>query len=339
MRTRHPSVRGTMRRFGAAIVTLVCASAIVGLSAVPASAATCSGDATMTIDLASDESVTLSLTGADDPRTIDVTPADPSCGGFDTGTVSTIHVNGADGGERVTIAQNGSAPFPHQITSSIVLALGGGTDSLVVIGQTTADTIGFGTNGVSLDADDTPDVTGVDTVEASVVDAGGGDDTVSGKEGGGLGGDFATALTLEGEEGNDALTGGAGDDAIGGGSGNDALKGAAGGDTVDGGAGDDVVSGGSANDALLGGAGADRLKGGADTDTLDGGDGGDTLSGGGGPDTVNGGDEDDRVEGGGGDDEVNGEPGRDQLSGGPGDDHCLGGPDPDSITGCEHGHP
>ena len=168
----------------------------------------------MTIDLSSGEAVTLSLSGADDPRAIDVTPADPSCGGFDTSTVTTIHVNGADGDESVTIDQAGSVPFPHQNTIAIDLALGGGSDSLVIVGQTTADAIGLGTNGISLDAGGTPDVTGVGTAENVTIRAGGGDDAVSGKEGAGLGNAFATTLTVDGEEGNDDLTGGDGDDTI-----------------------------------------------------------------------------------------------------------------------------
>ena len=321
------------------LTVLVLAAFFVGLSAMPASAATCSGDGTMTIDLASGEAVTLSLSGADDPRVIEVTPNDPTCSGFDTSTVTAIQVNAADGDESVTIDQTGSAPFPHQNTISIGLALGGGTDALVIVGQTTADAIGLGTGGISLDVGGTPDITGVDTVESVTIRAGGGDDTVSGKEGGGLGDIFAVALTIDGETGNDALTGGSGNDGIAGGDGNDTLKGATGGDTFDGGAGDDVVSGGAADDAVVGGAGNDRLAGGDDIDTVDGGAGKDTMTGGEGADTVNGGDGDDLLKGGGGDDDVNGEAGRDELAGGPGNDRCLGGPDPDSITGCERGHP
>jgi Ca2+-binding RTX toxin-like protein len=315
------------------------ASFVVGLSAVPAYAATCSGGTTMTIDLVSEESVAVSLEGAGDPLAVVVTPADPSCSGFNTDTVTTVRVNGTGGNESVTIDQSGAAPFPHQNTVSIDLALGDGTDSVVIIGQGTADAIGFGTNGISLDAGGTPDVTGVGTVESSTVNAGGGDDTVSGREGGGLGGDFATALTLHGEDGNDTLTGGDGDDEISGESGNDTLRAGAGADTLDGGAGGDVVSGGDASDVVMGVAGSDQLKGGDGGDTLDGGAGDDTLAGGEGADTVNGGDGNDGLRGGGNNDDVNGDPGRDELAGGHGDDHCLGGPNPDSITGCESGHP
>jgi len=333
-------MRGLYRRprvvavFGVLVVSFV-----LGLGAVPAYAATCSGGTTMTIDLAGGESISLSLSGGADPLAIVVTPSDPSCGGFDTSTVTAIHVNGTGGNETVTIDQTGSAPFPHQNTVSIDLALGDGTDLLIITGQSTADAIGFGVNGISLDAGGTPDVTGVGTAEGSTVNAGDGDDTVSGKEGGGLGGVFATALTIDGGVGDDALTGGDGDDQISGGSGSDTLKSGAGDDTLDGGSGADFVSGGDASDVVMGGSGNDQVKGGDGGDTLDGGAGGDTLTGGEGADTVNGGGGNDRLKGGGNDDDVNGDPGRDELAGGRGNDRCLGGPDPDSITGCETGHP
>ena len=333
-------IRGLCRRPRvAAVLGALLASLVVGLGAVPAYAATCSGSTTMTIDLASGESIAVSLSGGADPLGILVTPSDPSCGGFDTSTVTTIRVNGTGGNESVTIDQSGSAPFPHQNTVSIDLALGDGTDSLVITGQSTADAIGFGANGISLDAGGTPDVTGLLTVEGSIVNAGGGDDTVSGKEGGGLGGDFATTLTISGEDGDDTLTGGDGDDVITGGSGNDTLKAGAGNDTVDGGSGADAVSGGDGSDMVVGAGGSDALKGGDGADTVDGDAGGDTLSGGEGSDTVNGGEGNDRLKGGGNDDDVNGDAGRDELAGGHGNDHCIGGPDPDSITGCERGHP
>jgi len=339
LEARPSGHRKVVRRAVAASAALSLGAFIVGLSAVSAYAATCSGGMTMTIDLVSEESVALSLDGAADPRGIVVAPAGPSCVGFNTDTVTTIQVNGTGGNESVTIDQSGSAPFPHQNTVSIDLALGDGTDSILIIGQSTADAIGFGANGISLDAGGTPDVTGVGTIESSAVNAGDGDDTVSGKGGSGLGGVFATALTIDGGMGDDALTGGDGDDDISGGSGNDTLKSGAGDDMLDGGSGADVVSGGDASDVVMGGSGNDQVKGGDGGDTLDGGAGGDTLTGGEGADTVSGGDGNDRLKGGGNDDDVNGDPGRDELAGGRGNDHCLGGPDPDSITGCESGHP
>jgi Ca2+-binding RTX toxin-like protein len=325
--------------FAAVLCVLVLAAFAIGSMATPASAVTCSGGGTMTIALGGGESVTISLSGGSDPRTIDISPSDPSCGGFDTANVNTIHVDGSDGNESVTINQAGSAPFPHQSTTSIELALGGGSDALLIVGQATADDIELGGNGISLDAGESADVTGLGSIENLAVAAGGGDDTVSGKQGDALGGDLPSAVTIAGGEGNDALTGGKGNDVIGGGGGGDTLKGAKGNDTLDGGGGNDVVSGGAGRDALTGGAKGDRMKGGGDRDTLDGSDGNDTISGGAGPDIVLGGPGNDRLDGSGGDDNVKGEEGRDQLSGGDGNDHCLGGPDPDSITGCEHGRP
>jgi len=322
--------RKLVRRAVATCAALALAAFMVGLSAVPALAVACSGGATMTIDVSGGESIALSLSGEADPLAIVLTPSDPGCGGFDTSTVAAIQVNGTGGDESVTIDQGGSAPFPHQNSTSIDLALGAGADALVIAGQITADSIGFGADGISLDAGGTPDVTGIATVESFTVDAGGGDDSVSGKGGGGLGGEFSPAITIHGEAGNDALTGGGGNDTSSGGTGGDTLRGADGGD---------VVSGGGGSDTVDGGAGKDRLKGGDNGDTIDGGGGNDTLTAGGGGDVVIGGNANDVLDGGGGDDDVNGGPGRDQLSGGPGNDRCLGGPDADSITGCESGHP
>jgi Ca2+-binding RTX toxin-like protein len=337
---RRPSVRrSTIRPVVGACAALAVASFVVGLSAVPAWAVTCSGSGTMTIDVADGESVTISLNGAQDPRTIVVSPSDPSCGGFDTSNVTTIQVNGTAGNESFTINQAGSAPFPHQNTNSIELALGGGSDALPIVGQATADSIGLGRDGISLDGGSTPDVTGIGSVENLAVAAGGGDDTVAGKQDDGLGGDLRIEATITGGVGGDTLTGGRSNDVVSGGDGSDSLKGGKGADTMGGGRGNDVVSGGAGKDAVSGGAKGDRLKGGGDGDTIDGGDGNDTATGGGGPDVVLGGPGNDGLDGGPGDDHLKGEAGRDQLSGDKGNDLCQGGPDPDSITACEHGSP
>ena len=292
----------------------------------------------MSIVLASGESVALSLSGEAEPRTIVVTPSDPSCEGFDTSTIATIMVNGAAGDEGVTIDQAGSAPFPNENTVSIMLALGDGFDALLIVGRNTADTIGFGADGISLDAGSTPDVTGADTVESFGVNAGGGDDVVSGKQGGGLGASFASPLSVGGDVGHDTLTGGSGDDTIDGGVGDDALRGAGGRDRLAGDVGSDVVSGGGNSDVLSGGSGGDRLKGADGSDTMRGDGGRDTMTGGEGSDSVIGGEGNDRVKGGKDDDVVKGNNRNDQLYGGPGNDHCLGGPGADSMTGCESGH-
>ena len=280
--------RKLVRRAVATCAALALAAFIVGLSAVPAFAVTCSGGATMTIDVSGGESIALSLSGEADPLAIELTPSDPGCGGFDTSTVTAIQVNGTGGDESVTIDQSGSAPFPHQNSTSIDLALGAGADALVIAGQSTADSIEFGADGISLDAGGTPDVTGIGTVESFTVDAGGGDDSVSGKGGGGLGGEFSTAITIHGEAGNDALTGGGGNDTVDGGAGKDRLKGGDKGDTIDGGGGNDVVIGGDGNDVLEGGGGDDDVNGGPGRDQLSGGPGNDRCLGGPDPDSITG---------------------------------------------------
>ncbi len=242
------------RRLGAALSTLALAAFIVGLTAIPAFAAvSCSGGATMTIDVTAGTAFTISLSGAPAPFDIDVTPNDGSCGTFDTGTVTSIHVNGLDGqNDSLTIDQSGAAAFPVGSTATFVLAMGTGTDSLAITGAAGADVIGLGANGISLDSGQTPDVTGTGTVETFTVNSGAGDDQVSGAGGGGLGGVFTAALVLNGSDGADNLAGGSGADTINGGNGNDTLAGNDGNDTVNGGtdSGADSMTGGNGTDTL-----------------------------------------------------------------------------------------
>ena len=89
-----------------------------------------------------------------------------------------------------------------------------------------------------------------------------------------------TATTLDGDGGNDIITGSYADDVMNGGDGNDTLKGKGG---------DDTLSGGPKNDTLNGGSGADTLNGGPGNDKLvGGGGGGDICNGNAGKDTATG---------------------------------------------------
>ncbi|MBA3756453.1 MAG: hypothetical protein H0X02_09600 [Nitrosomonas sp.] len=81
---------------------------------------------------------------------------------------------------------------------------------------------------------------------------------------------MAVAATINGNGGNDIITGG---------SGSDFLNGVEGNDTITGNAGDDNISGVGGNDNISGGGGADNLTGNVGKDTLNGGSGADTLSG------------------------------------------------------------
>lgn len=91
-------------------------------------------------------------------------------------------------------------------------------------------------------------------------------------------------VDIDAGAGDDTVTGGSGADLIDGGSGADALSGGGGADTLSGGEGADSLDGGEGSDSLLGGTGADTLDGGAQADTIDGGAGDDSLIGGDGDD-------------------------------------------------------
>ena len=85
------------------------------------------------------------------------------------------------------------------------------------------------------------------------------------------GSDLTVPTLIEGDAGNDHLTGGAGPDTLLGGDGRDTLKGRGGDDLLDGGEGKDNLDGGSGNDILLGGGGNDMLNSGKGHDLLVGG--------------------------------------------------------------------
>ncbi|HTK77795.1 MAG TPA: calcium-binding protein, partial [Gemmataceae bacterium] len=95
----------------------------------------------------------------------------------------------------------------------------------------------------------------IGTSEKLVLNANGGDDTITASNG------LSTLiqLTIDGGAGNDTITGGDGNDRLLGGDGNDTLVGNAGDDTLIGGPGDDVLIGGPGNDILNGAPGNDTL--------------------------------------------------------------------------------
>ena len=84
---------------------------------------------------------------------------------------------------------------------------------------------------------------------------------------------------LDGGGGNDTIRGGDGNDTIDGRDGDDSLNGGGGDDTIRGGRGNDSVVGGAGNDALYGEAGADTLRAGAGRNLLNGGAGVDRFFG------------------------------------------------------------
>ena len=170
-----------------------------------------------------------------------------------------------------------------------------------------------------------------------------------------------SSLTVDGGDGDDALTGGNDNDTLKGGPGSDVLAGAGLDDRLDGGPGGDVLRGGDGHDILDDGdAGGllsgDLLNGGAGVDTVDysrrtgpltvdlqvdqvGGEAGESdelrrieaVKGGFGDDTLIGSGQRDILFGELGDDRLHGLANRDSLSGGPGDDLLDGGSNRDNF--------
>jgi uncharacterized secreted protein with C-terminal beta-propeller domain len=104
---------------------------------------------------------------------------------------------------------------------------------------------------------------------------GAGDDTITIN----IPGNTRIKTVLNGGGGNDTITGSDGNDTILGGPGTDTLIGRRGNDMLRGGTGDDSLVGGLGNDTLQGDAGSDTLRGGVGQNTLDGGVGVDAFYG------------------------------------------------------------
>ncbi len=111
-----------------------------------------------------------------------------------------------------------------------------------------------------------------------IINALGGNDTVTSGSG---------TDQIYGGAGNDNLNGEAGIDRVYGQSGNDTLAGDANDDSLYGGSNDDLISGNAGNDVIFGGSGADTIDGGANDDEISGGYGADALTGGAGADDFN----------------------------------------------------
>ncbi len=169
-------------------------------------------------------------------------------------------------------------------------------------------------------------------LQADLMIGGGGNDSLSGREG---------SDTLYGDAGNDSLIGGNGDDYLRGGDGSDSLFGGAGADNVGGGNGNDIInladgddwaSGGDGNDTMQGGNGADTMLGNAGNDVMQGGSGNDGMFGGDGNDVLAGDDGDDALYGGAGNDSLTGGAGADVLAGEGGNDTLQGGANSDTFV-------
>lgn len=313
--------------------------------ATPCDFAPVSGVPTATITMADDETAIVAKRALDGALLVN----GAQCGTATATTVKRIVVTGSTGANTVILDFiNGTFAPGYGTTVGVAVDLAGGTDSLKIRGSGSADTVTFGADGFSFNADTVRDGT-MTGVEEVVVSLGAGNDVFSGSGGYGTGAAYTAALEAYGGEGNDTLTGGTGADTLHGGAGNDTLRGATdaaldvaadilngdadndtfdagnatnGGDTFNGGAGTDTVSyANRTNDLTVTmGAGANDGETGetdnvaADVEVLTGGGGDDTLTGGTANNTINGGAGDDTIDGGAGDDTLNGDAGDDTFN-------------------------
>ncbi|HEY2406725.1 MAG TPA: calcium-binding protein [Polyangiaceae bacterium] len=241
--------------------------------------------------------------------------------------VKKVTINGTTADEKVVLDELSGAFGPSILsaTGGINIDLGSGTDTFSIRGTSGTDKWTAGSAGGNLYMEISGDtVADVKVIAADVVNVSlsSGDDTFSGRGGAFTAthlagstlttlGVAASAMTINGGDGNDTLTGGSANDVINGGNGNDVFKTgptADGDDTYNGGAGTDkmdyssrsavitVVMDGSTPSGDLTATEADTV--GADVEDLVGGTGNDVLTGNTLANHIQGGDGDDLISGG-----------------------------------------
>ncbi len=209
--------------------------------------------------------------------------------------VPTIHVNGTDSPDTITLSQSGNilnviingVPSSYDLTNfwKVEVDGKGGSDTITADASVTHGLFVYGGPG------------------SDIIHGGSGNDWVYGGYGmsadgaiselsadwvyGGAGNDILNAAWhagsyVYGEAGNDTIYGHDGWDHLYGGADNDTMKGNDGGDYMEGGTGNDKLYGHAGDDTLLGQAGNDYLDGGLGSDVVFGGYDNDTLLGGGG---------------------------------------------------------
>ena len=215
--------------------------------------------------------------------------------------------------------------------TSIVLITGSGNNTIDLSGVLASAFTGL--TSINVQGGNGNDVIIGSPDLATLIDGQDGDDSVTG----GTAND-----TIMGGDGDDTIAGLGGNDSIDAGDGDDVVSGDDGDDTIQAGDGDDIVTGNLGNDSVLGGDGLDSLSGneGLDTlngnsgaDTISGDDGGDFILGGGGADLISGGLEGDTIIGNSGADTLSGDDGADFVHGGNGSDSLEGGSGDDTLNG------
>ncbi len=314
--------------------------------ATPCDFAPISGVPTATIVVAAGETAIISKRSIDNAILVNGV----ACGTATSANIKRISVTGSTGADTVIFDFiNGSFAPGYGTSVGIAVDLVSGTgDALKIRGSGSADTVTFGADGFSFNADTVKDGTYAN-VDEFVASLGAGNDVFSGSGGYGTGAAFTLALEAFGGEGNDTMSGGTGADTLSGGAGNDTLRGAVDAaldvadDVLNGDAGADILDAGNVDN------GSDTFNGGADSDTVSyanralavtvtlgaGSNDGETgeadtvagdvevLTGGAGDDTLTGGALAETINGGAGDDTISGGAEADTLNGDAGDDTFL----------------
>ncbi len=215
--------------------------------------------------------------------------------------------------------------------TSIVLITGSGNNTIDLSGVLASAFTGL--TSINVQGGNGNDVIIGSPDLATLIDGQDGDDSVTG----GTAND-----TIMGGDGDDTIAGLGGNDSIDAGDGDDVVSGDDGDDTIQAGDGDDIVTGNLGNDSILGGDGLDSLSGNEGLDTLNGNSGADTISGddgvdfilgGGGADLISGGLEGDTIIGNSGSDTMSGDDGADFVDGGNSNDSIAGGEGDDTLNG------
>jgi Ca2+-binding RTX toxin-like protein len=148
------------------------------------------------------------------------------------------------------------AAFPAAASAATVVV---NPPNITVTGDATDETITVADNGQFITVDGTVTAATADNTFDLTLNAGAGNDTIV------IDTALLRGITVNGEDGNDIITGSPDDDILNGGAGNDTLNGNAGDDRITGNTGADTMNGDAGNDVMVWnpGDGSDVMNGGA----------------------------------------------------------------------------
>lgn len=308
------------------------------------------GDDLLSIDHAVSDVVTYNGQLGNDSVALQGSPVDSVTHSFANASDGSVLIADAS---TTSVFYTGLEPIFDSILATDRIFEFGGTADII-----TLDDEGTPGNGIirlsSVSSSET--VHFADPTGTVIINAGGGDDSVTVLA---IDSGFTAAIEVRGGSGNDTINAAATTTtlALNGDAGNDTITGGSGNDTLSGGDDDDLLQGGDGNDSLVGGAGTDTIVESGDVDfvldastltgvgndqfveieqaLLNGGDSANTIDASlfTGPVTVNAGDGNDTITGSDNDDQLFGNGDNDSLIGGLGNDTVNGGADDDVVFG------